>query len=313
MSYIYEILEHKKDKHKYIEITGYEGRAEHLKIPEEIDGVPVEEIGNHSFSGRQDLITVSLPNTIYTLRGFAFHNCRNLRRITLYDSIDDYYDGVCRQCDNLTDIEITIKRGWYEVIRNFLADNDKTLRFMIHRDNFAALLTFPEYVYDFADNTMARTIQFSISGSGYAYRECVDRRNINYREYDKLFEKAVIDGNIISEDIALGRLLYPYELDDNYCRRYEDYVCKNIRSILKRLIDNIEASEKGEYYDNEIEGIEAVKKIFLYHKKDLEPLCSQADHDYAVREASERKLTVLSAVLMEFGFKGNSGVSEFAF
>ncbi len=312
MSYSYEILEHKKDHHKYIEIKGCDGKAENLIIPEKIDGVTVEAIGNHSFSGRDDIVTVSLPNTITTLGGFAFHNCRNLRRISLYDSVDDYYDGVCRQCDRLTDIDITIRRGWYEVIRNFLADNDKTLRFMIHRDNFRSLLTFPEYVYDFADNTMARTIQFSISGSGYAYRECVDRRSISYREYDKLFEKAVIDGNVISEDIALGRLLYPYELDDPFMTRYEDFVRKNMDSIMKRLIGNIEESDKGHFFDSEIEGIEAVRKILEYKRADIEPLCSEKNLDMAVQLAADKKLIVLSAVLMECGSKSSS-ISEFSF
>ena len=235
--FTYEIKSDKKDEHKYIEITGYEGSVAHLNVPKEIDGISVEAIGNHSFSGRSDLVSVSLPESIRTLYGFAFHNCRNLKKISLYDSIDDYYDGVCRQCDSLRDIEIVLNRGWFEVVRNFLADYDGNLRFMLTLpDGEKALLTFPGYVYDFNENTMARTIQFSIAGSGMFYRECVDRRSMDYRGYDRLFEKALIDGNAVSEDIAIGRLLYPVELSENFKDMYESYVSKNSESILLRLL-----------------------------------------------------------------------------
>ena len=131
MPLLYEVREDKKDQHKYIEVTGFDGNVVDLCVPPEIDGLPVEVIGNHMFSGRQDLKSVTLPETIRTLYGFAFHNCRNLKKISLFDSIDDYYDGVCRQCDSLSEIDITINRSWFEVIRNFLADNDKTLHFTV--------------------------------------------------------------------------------------------------------------------------------------------------------------------------------------
>ncbi len=226
MSFLYSVEEDKRDKHRFIMITGYEGSISDLVVPDEIDGMRVEAIGNHSFSARQDLRSVTIPETVRILYGFAFHNCRNLGKISLCDSIDDYYDGVCRQCDSLSNIEITMKRGWFEVIRNFLADSDRTLRFMIKENveesgdsgGFCRVtsLTFPEYVYDFNENTMARTIQFSIAGSGMFYRECVDRRFINYREYDKLFEKGKIDGGEIAENIALGRLFYPTELEERF-------------------------------------------------------------------------------------------------
>ncbi|RKM61393.1 hypothetical protein D6855_05740 [Butyrivibrio sp. CB08] len=298
MPFTYEIREHKKDKHKFIEITGYEGSVSDLVVPAEIDGLPVEAVGNHSFSGRQDLRSVTLPESITTLYGFAFHNCRNLRKISLFDSIDDYYDGVCRQCDSISDIDITINRGWFEVIRNFLADNDKTLKFTIRvregkeltatETYITSCLTFPEYVYDFNENTMARTIQFSIAGSGMFYRECVDRRSINYREYDKLFEKAKIDSGEIPQDIAIGRLLYPVELLAGYQEAYEKFVTENGLAILKRLIAAATADAAG---------LETLKGLIKYRPG--ESLFSEADMDSAVRYASELGATEVTAVLMD--------------
>ena len=289
-------------------ITGFDGNVSNLVVPCEIEGYPVEAIGNHAFSGRQDLISVELPESIKTLYGFAFHNCRKVRKISLFDSLDDYYDGVCRQCDSLKRVEITINRSWYEVVRNFLADNDRTLEFVLRikeestGDYTTACLTFPEYVYDFNENTMARTIQFSIAGSGMFYRECVDRRSMGYRQYDRLFEKAVIDGNAISENIALGRLLYPVELSEDDRKVYEDYVSKNGRNILLRLVETSE---------EEPENAAKVKALLTYEKE----LVDEAGVDAALKMAASKKLTQMSAILMD-GRRtdpgaGDAGVFEF--
>ncbi|MBR4668115.1 MAG: leucine-rich repeat protein [Butyrivibrio sp.] len=310
MSILYEVAEHKRDKHEYIMITGYEGSVTRLVVPEEIDGMAVEAIGNHAFSGRQDLEEVVLPESIKTLFGFAFHNCRNLRKIQLFDSLDDYYDGVCRQCDNLEEVEITVKKSWYEVIRNFLADNDKTLRFLIHADGNDACLTFPEYVYDFNENTMARTIQFTIAGSGYAFRECVDRRRIDYRQYDSLFEKAIIDGSEMAQNIAIGRLLYPLELEERYKTGYENYLEKNGGAVLIRLIDEYAKShDKGE--------LDILEKVLRYRREDDEKLLfTDEDMNKATKHSADKKLTAITAMLMDAQAQPMSkepGISEFSF
>ena len=43
------------------EITGYEGKLPDLKIPEEMEGLPVRSIAAHAFSGRSDIRSVVLP------------------------------------------------------------------------------------------------------------------------------------------------------------------------------------------------------------------------------------------------------------
>lgn len=291
MPLTYEVQEHKKDAHKFIVVTGYDGRVSELAVPKEIDGYPVEAVGNHAFSGRDDIVCVRLPESVKTLYGFAFHNCRNLRKIFLHDSIDDYYDGVCRQCDSLTDIDMIMDRGWYEVVRNFLADNDRTLRFYLHimEKYSTACLSFPEYVYDFNENTMARTIQFSIAGSGMFYRECVDRRLVDYRQYDSLFDKAIIDGGEVAEDIAVGRLLYPVELSEDARKKYEDFIKTNAEKILLRLVD---ASQKSPENKDMIKGL-------VSYSKDL----VSSSMDAVIRFAASKGLTEVAAIIMDYGHK----------
>ena len=305
--FLYEKKKHKKDGHEYIAITGFEGSIRKLVVPAEMEGIAVEEIGNHSFSGRDDIESVFFPESIKTVYGFAFHNCKSLREISVYDGIIDYYDGVLRQCDSLKRIDVAINNGRYEIIRNFLADVDRTLSFRIkirEEDGSTeeALLTFPEFLYDFNENTMARTIQFSIGGSGYAYRECVDRTFINFREYDKLFEKAIIDGSEISESIALGRLLYPYKLEDIYREKYEEYVSANFGSIFNRMID--ESSESQEE-------LEYVGRLLDYRTKSDRALFLDGHIEEGIKRATDAGKTLLCAVLVERSRKTDGGFEEF--
>ena len=326
MSFTYEVQQAKKDAHEFAMITGFDGKIRDLVIPGSIDGYIVEAVGNHSFSGRDDIETVSIPESVKILYGFAFHNCKNLKKITLFDSIQDYYDGVCRQCDNLEEVEITVNNSWFEVIRSFLADNDKTLRFLIHTGEkkaqdcenngafgngnsgdksgyLTSCLTFPEYVYDFNENTMARTIQFSIAGSGYAFRECVDRRRIDYRQYDSLFEKAVIDGGEIAQDISVYRILYPVELESRYRSVYEKYIRDNAEKILERYV------KKCAYSCNNADDILLIRKL-LEHRE----LLGEMAVNSAIELSVQFQDTVLTALLMSEGSAmAEKTVTEFAF
>ncbi len=56
--------------------------GETLVIPDEIDGIPVKGIRGDVFNST-DLVSVTLPNSIDTLRGHAFEYCHSLREINL--------------------------------------------------------------------------------------------------------------------------------------------------------------------------------------------------------------------------------------
>ncbi len=269
------------------EITGLtenvsaETAIERLVIPEEIEGLLVCSIGKHAFASRKNLKEVFLPEHITTLGGFAFHNCPNLTVIHLSDSVVDYYDGVIRQCEELRLIEITCRQSSYTIVRAMLADSDRELSFHLHlQDGGEVLLTFPAFVYDFVENTMARTIQFAIDGSGYRYRECVSDERIDYREYDSLFEKAVSDDRKAAAAVALGRLRFPYSLEEQGRKRYEGYLREHAEEILPELIRQDQTADVE----------------FLSQQK----LLDQNTLRDGIRLASEGRKTELCAVLMNY-------------
>ncbi|MCH4193447.1 MAG: leucine-rich repeat domain-containing protein [Butyrivibrio sp.] len=272
-------------------ITGCSTTPERLTVPEEEEGLPVHEIGNHAFASRNTLKEVFLPEKIRIIRGFAFHNCPELKCIHLYDSVADYYDGVIRQCDGLRLIDLTCRQENFSIIRSMLADSDRELSFALHLPgDQEAFLTFPAFVYDFVENTMARTIQFAIDGSGYRYRECISDHQIDYREYDGLFDRAVSDDRHAAAVIALGRLMYPYRLETQGKMHYEAYLRDNSWEILPGLI-----------MENKVSELRFLTEHGLPDQKATEE---------AIRFASEKRRTQLCGILMEYQRKKSGRGSQ---
>ena len=277
MSYLYE---HKKNRkgQEYIEMIGYEGTIRHLSVPAIIEDLPVRSIGKSAFSGREDLLSVELPATIDTLGRYAFYNCKNLRSLSLYDQVEDYYDGVIKQCQSLSEITLQQERDSFSVMKELLADNDRRLTFTVKPMNLR--LTFPAYVYDFVEDVEARVLHHKIEGSGYPYRECVTRKGVDLLAYDKLFSHVISDDYEAAVMVALNRLRYPIELEDAAKEQYAQYLEQNARVVLLKLIGQ-EREEEIRYLCEEC----------LITKDALED---------GLYEAADKKLSAIAAILMEY-------------
>lgn len=302
MPFLYEVCEERGEK--FIEITGYDGEISILTVPQQLranaleeaslagnalrtelalsaEMLPVRSIGSHAFEGRRDLREVYLPDTMRRLRAFAFHNCAALRKLSLYDLVEDYYDGVLRHCTSLRLIELYGDGKQYSLMRAILEDNDSAMRFLVHLPQGDIRLSFPEYALIASENTMARTIQFAYEGGGYAYRQCIRKREIRYREYDRLFSFTMRDDPEMAAEIAVDRLMYPYNLDELAKQLYAKFLSENAALALRLFILNRE------------------EERILFVAREGFP-----DED-AILEglqlASERKETAICAILMDSG------------
>ena len=87
-------------------ITGYNGSAAALYIPEEIDGHEVVAIGNGAFEDRTDLRTVMIPDSVTRIEVWAFYNCNNLSNVTLSNNLNYMGEYAFGNCKKITKIEI---------------------------------------------------------------------------------------------------------------------------------------------------------------------------------------------------------------
>ena len=283
-----DLFENKSDTQCAV-VTGSTQERRFMEVPETLGGLPVRKIAPHALSEKKDLRMISLPRSLRSVGAFALHNCPLLEEISLHDGIRDFHNGVFRQDHRLRRIRLKIHENNYTVMRDILSDTDARLRFCLELDNTETRLLFPGYDYSFNENTMARTIQFSILGSGMFYRECVRRRGINWREYDRLFPRVIPDDAHAAAEIAADRLLYPYDLAPVHARAYEEFLRENAPDVLLQFVQDIAGNHTGSGEE------EAYARLRLMADRGL--ICGEAA-DPALKAATEQHLTEVCSIIM---------------
>lgn len=67
----------------------------------------VVEIGEYAFSGGKLLFSVTIPNTIKTIKGSAFARCTNLTSVDLPNSVTSIGESAFEGCDNLSSVTLS--------------------------------------------------------------------------------------------------------------------------------------------------------------------------------------------------------------
>ena len=288
-------------------VTGTEQERRFLEVPETLGGLPVRKIAPHALSDQKSLRVVSFPASLRSVGAFALHKCPQLEEISLHDGILDFHNGVVRQDSRLRRIRLTVHNNNYTVMRDILSDTDARLRFCLQLPDGEARLLFPGYDYSFNENTMARTIQFSIHGSGMFYRECVRRKGIGWREYDRLFARVIPDDAHAAAEIAADRLLYPYDLSPVHAEAYEEYLRCHAGEALLQFTEEIAADHTSGGEE------EAYRRLQLMADRGL---IREETADPALRAASAHHMTEVCSIIMagrEAAFKNiySAGKNDF--
>ncbi len=92
----------------YGNITGVTNREKlyRLSLPEDIEGISIDEIGKESFANCPNLEMVFLPSSIEKVGVGAFRNCPNLRVVVLSENIYQIGASAFEGCASLENINI---------------------------------------------------------------------------------------------------------------------------------------------------------------------------------------------------------------
>lgn len=129
-------------RQNYIIITRLQGLASEVKVPEQIEDLPVREIAKKAFLSKKYLRKVSLPETVEEIGDWAFAYCDNLEQVVLPECEVKFGKAVFLDCGKLKRLYIGTR----------VADEEKTIiacseatagreRLKVtHREAIAALL-----------------------------------------------------------------------------------------------------------------------------------------------------------------------------
>ena len=249
----------------------------------------------HVLAGN-DVEEIVFPHTLKEIGRYIFYGCGNLKKLEFSDSLMQIGCGAFTGCHALEKLTVHMRQGkksgvkemlgemWQRIDVNFLyeyeEDGIEKSDIMHRRENKSeARLVFPEHYDEAVENTPARILYTEYHGSGSNYRQCFYDKELNYQEYDRLFEMAVaMDKLEVLVDMSFGRLEFPYELTGKARENYREYISKNLGDIAEYLVKQ--------------EDMHRLEVISLQKLWTLEGI------DSALDCASKRKETEVSAFLM---------------
>lgn len=264
----------------------------------------------HVLAGN-DVEEIIFPDSLREIGRYIFYGCGNLKKLEFSDSLMQIGCGAFTGCHALQDLIVHMKQGKKSGVKEMLgemwqridvafyyeADERKAANDLLagnalesftpgneHRAGnelqCVAKLVFPEHYDEAVENTPARILYTEYHGSGSNYRQCFYNKELNYQEYDRLFEMAVVMDKLeVLVDMSFGRLEYPYELTEKAREDYRGYVSKNLKEIAVYLVKT--------------EDMHRLEFISAQNLWTLEGI------DVALDCASQKKETEISAFLMD--------------
>ena len=277
--------------------------SSHMEEKEELKNACLWEVSDGLGFGREehvlagnDVEEIAFPHTLKEIGRYIFYGCGNLKKLEFSDSLMQIGCGAFTGCHALEKLTVHMRQGkksgvkemlgemWQRIDVNFLyeyeEDGIEKSDIMHRRENKSeARLVFPEHYDEAVENTPARILYTEYHGSGSNYRQCFYDKELNYQEYDRLFEMAVaMDKLEVLVDMSFGRLEFPYGLTGKARENYREYIRKNLGDIAEYLVKQ-----------EDMHRLEMISSQKLWTLEGI---------DSALDCASKRKETEVSAFLM---------------
>ena len=91
----------------YASVTGYDGNALALDIPETLGGLTVRSIGREAFCGSRYLTAVTVPEGVTEIGKYAFQGCVGLQDVTVPSTLRNIGEGAFYGCFSLTEMHLS--------------------------------------------------------------------------------------------------------------------------------------------------------------------------------------------------------------
>ncbi len=158
---------------KGVVIDNYEGEAEGVRIPTELDGDPVVQF---SIKSNYNIKQVEIPDVFTTIGTSAFLYCGNLESITIPDSVTEIGNYAFSDCASLT--EITIPNS---------------------------VTTIGEQAFRLCKSLESVTISDGVTTIGqFAFNNCINLKNVNIPD-----SVTALDAGVFSHCESLRSLTLP--------------------------------------------------------------------------------------------------------
>ena len=268
-------------------LSGVQDAGVALTVPDSRDGEAVRRVARGAFRELSGVRTLDFAPGIAEIGDFACYGMPDLVSVSLSETLTEVGDAVFRACDALQSVHYAAPQGNFYALRALLSEPEPAFRCELKLSDGEAELYFPSFQNEFDEDTMARAIHPRIEGCGYAFRECVTRREIDFFQYDRQFERAAAAEREVACRIAIGRLRYPYRLAEVRRKAYRDYLAAESETAAELAFRDWKRSGDRE----------RLLRVLSWLRRAR--LLSDEARRFALEEAGRAKLVELSADLLQ--------------
>lgn len=232
--------------------------SENIIIPDNINDIPVTEIGSNAFESRQDIISVAIPDSIKTISPCAFEWCMHIEQVQLGENIENIGTSAFSHCLQLKEISFPEKLRYI--------GNSAFSKCPLEK------VTFGNRIQTIASNAFSDTnineLDFKNSPMTVetdAFRNCTQLKKIRFSPYTQFVMdnfstcKALEEIQLFYNNIDFWHYSYkiPYK-DMPELKKVDITVCDGVKSIDENFFTNfcvdtrinIVGSPKSRIYSN---------------------------------------------------------------
>lgn len=284
-----ELLYEKKEDS--VKILRCFGETDEIWLPDQIEGLPVTELGDYIFSegmrtepkgllwrenGEDEEISappvcgpslrsVRLPAFLKRLGRYAFYNCDGLKRLAFPSAIRDIGAGAFNGCRKIEELTVEADPREKSCLKEILSELNETVavhyreRGETGEKTLLAELLFPAFYEEAVENTPARITETHVHGCGHRYRYCFENTQLLFREYDSLFPYMKAQENVPEAvKLAADRLRFPLRLSREAESAYKLYLLDHLDETGEYIASLSDAAE-WDWLVNQCFGIKRVE------------------------------------------------------
>lgn len=263
-----------------------------LKLPNEIEGIPVVGLGDYvcaarepDLSGRevwqihltcgqsglpkhdaQAIRQVILPDTLRTIGSYAFYNCYHLNSLELPASVQEIGHGALMNCTEFHEIMLSGNAEGRTCLPELLGQVSGEVQAILHLSSGEVHLLFPPYQEQWEDLAPAHIFQRRIEGAGYPYRQCFQNGVLSLIEYDMALERLMrIQDYETAVRVSLNRLRWSVGVSAVARTAYEDCLRTHADTAAEILLRQ-----------RDVQGIHALLRLGVLSGEGLHKACDLA-------------------------------------
>ena len=223
----------KKQGEDGIQLLRVYGTSARIRIPEQIAGRTVKEIGAYCFSKRKFMSTeiwyteytngkertapyrgeeciqtcdlqeiseryveeVSLPDTVEKVGSFAFYNCTCLRKLAFGSRLREIGSDAFMNCLKLHQLQVRAHVTEPTGLKQILAQVKWNVEVSFEKilGECEAILLYPEYEESYDEIGPAHIFELNLTGEGFRARQCFTDGKVELTFYDEIFPQACVE------------------------------------------------------------------------------------------------------------------------